>query len=171
MGSGWTLALIGVAAALGTMFHGVEGWKDYDGSKVIHVGGKVMCQDCTKGWNQWVHGANPIKGSRVAVTCMDARRRVVYYASDNTDEHGEFDLLVTKYIYGKELPPEGCTVRLVSSPDHTCNINIMTNFGGGQTGVKLRRPSHVYPNLVKYTVGPFYFTSSICNEPRQGRGY
>lgn len=30
--------------------------------KTIHVGGKVLCQDCTQGWNEWVHGAKPIKG-------------------------------------------------------------------------------------------------------------
>ncbi len=30
--------------------------------KVIHVGGKVLCQDCTQGWNEWVHGGKPIKG-------------------------------------------------------------------------------------------------------------
>ncbi|KAG1362612.1 putative non-classical arabinogalactan protein 31 [Cocos nucifera] len=62
-----------------------------------------MCQDCTKGWNQWVHGATPLRGCRVAVTCMDARRWVVYHASDHTDEHGEFNLPVIKNIYGKEL--------------------------------------------------------------------
>ena len=31
--------------------------------KVIHVGGKVLCQDCTQGWNEWVHGCKPIKGN------------------------------------------------------------------------------------------------------------
>lgn len=30
--------------------------------EVFHVAGKVLCQDCNKGWNEWVNGANPIKG-------------------------------------------------------------------------------------------------------------
>lgn len=30
---------------------------------VMHVGGKVLCQDCTQGWNEWVHGGKPIKGT------------------------------------------------------------------------------------------------------------
>lgn len=33
-----------------------------DESGVIYVGGKVLCQDCTKGWNEWVNGGNPMKG-------------------------------------------------------------------------------------------------------------
>lgn len=30
---------------------------------VIHVSGKVLCQDCTKGWNEWVQGSKPIQGT------------------------------------------------------------------------------------------------------------
>lgn len=33
-----------------------------EAEEVIHVGGKVLCQDCTQGWNEWVTGAKPIKG-------------------------------------------------------------------------------------------------------------
>lgn len=32
-------------------------------AEMIQVGGKVLCQDCTKGWNEWVHGAKPLKGN------------------------------------------------------------------------------------------------------------
>ncbi|KAK3024736.1 hypothetical protein RJ639_044673 [Escallonia herrerae] len=38
-----------------------EAWKE-ESAEVIHVGGKVLCQDCTRGWNEWVAGAKPIKG-------------------------------------------------------------------------------------------------------------
>ena len=31
-------------------------------SDQIHVGGKVLCQDCTQGWNEWIRGASPVKG-------------------------------------------------------------------------------------------------------------
>jgi hypothetical protein len=31
-------------------------------AQVIHVGGIVLCQDCSKGWNEWVNGDKPIKG-------------------------------------------------------------------------------------------------------------
>ena len=30
---------------------------------VINVAGKVMCQDCTKGYNDWINGDRPIKGT------------------------------------------------------------------------------------------------------------
>lgn len=36
-------------------------WEETTPSE-IHVGGKVLCQDCTQGWNEWVQGAKPIKG-------------------------------------------------------------------------------------------------------------
>ncbi|RVW47953.1 hypothetical protein CK203_096820 [Vitis vinifera] len=106
-----------------------EAWEE---ANVIHVGGKVLCQDCTKGWNEWVNGSNPIKGSRVSVTCMDDRRRVMYYGSDETDEAGKYELIVDKYVNGKEVKATGCWVRLVSSSDPTCNIP--TDFAGGRSG-------------------------------------
>ncbi|THU69281.1 hypothetical protein C4D60_Mb08t12790 [Musa balbisiana] len=56
-----------------------------------------------------------------------------------------------------------CTVRLVSSPDPTCNV--MTDFGGGKCGVRPHHPSVVHRGMLKYTVGPFYFTSPSCDEP------
>nr|XP_011468000.1 PREDICTED: proline-rich protein 3 [Fragaria vesca subsp. vesca] len=132
--------------------------------KVIRVDGKVLCQDCTEGWNEWVHGARPIIGGKVSVTCLDERKRVVYYGSDLTDETGQFELTINKYtIHGKELQAKRCSVRLVSSPDATCNV--LTDFAGGRSGVKLQRPSSVYRDLVKYTLGPFYYTTPMCEEP------
>ncbi|PIA54891.1 hypothetical protein AQUCO_00901061v1 [Aquilegia coerulea] len=138
-----------------------EAWKDEP--KKIHVSGKVLCQDCTGDWNDWVQGSKPIKDSKVSVTCFDDRGRVVYYESDKTDERGEFDMIVQKSINGKELKPNQCSVRLVSSPDNVCNL--LTDFAGGRSGVKLSRPSHVLPDLVKYTLGPFFFTTPMCDEP------
>lgn len=32
------------------------------GGDVIHIGGKVLCQDCTQGWNEWING-KPLKGN------------------------------------------------------------------------------------------------------------
>ncbi|XP_072956080.1 proline-rich protein 1-like [Typha angustifolia] len=157
--------ILAAIAALVVSFHGVvvEGWSSY-GVQAIHVGGTVMCQDCSKDWNEWAHGETPIKGSKVAVTCMDSRNRVVYYTSDLTDDQGVFDLAVEKYVNGEELKPEGCAVRLVSSGSDTCNV--MTNSGGGQSGVALYRPSQVDPVMVRYTVGPFYFTTPTCDLPK-----
>lgn len=94
---------------------------------------------------------------------MDDRSRVVYYGSDETDDSGEFDLTVNKYINGKELNKKACSVRLVSSPDPVCNIP--TDFAGGRSGVKLSRPSMVYRDIKKYTMGPFYYTTPMCDEP------
>lgn len=45
-----------------------DAWKE--GKEVIHVGGKVLCQDCTEGWNQWVSGAKPLKGKEYL--CLSA---------------------------------------------------------------------------------------------------
>ncbi|KFK38341.1 hypothetical protein AALP_AA3G101500 [Arabis alpina] len=119
---------------------------DSDGD-VIHVTGKVLCQDCSLSYEQWISGSVPIKEAVVSVTCMDERRRVRYYGSDKTDERGQFDLIVNKTLYGgKDLKPQLCNVRLVSSPDQSCNIP--TNFGDGQTGVKLVRPFMVFQDLV-----------------------
>ncbi|KAL0344720.1 UNVERIFIED_CONTAM: Pistil-specific extensin-like protein [Sesamum radiatum] len=130
---------------------------------VFKVGGRVLCQDCSEGWNEWVNGANPIKGCKVSVTCLDDRNRVVHYASDLTDDVGDFEITCNKYVNSKELKPQNCFVRLVSSPDPVCNI--ATNFGGGKSGVKLLRPAIVYRDIVKYMLGPFYYTTPMCDEP------
>ncbi|KAL2345146.1 hypothetical protein Fmac_006431 [Flemingia macrophylla] len=130
---------------------------------VIHVGGKVLCQDCTQGWNKWVNGGKPMKGVRVSLTCMDKRSRVVHYTSDTTDELGQYDLAVNKYVNGKELQTKRCSVRLVSSQDTVCNI--LTDFGGGKSGVKLNSPTSVYRSLIKYVLNPFYYTTPMCDKP------
>ncbi|XP_019455337.1 PREDICTED: non-classical arabinogalactan protein 31-like [Lupinus angustifolius] len=134
-----------------------------DESRIIHVGGKVLCQDCSHGWNEWVYGGKPIKGAKVSLTCMDKRERVVYYTSDKTDELGQYDISVNNYVYGKELNTKGCLVRLVSSPDYVCNI--LTDFGGGKSGVKLNQPTLVYRSLIKYVINPFYYTTPLCDKP------
>ncbi|KAJ4979131.1 hypothetical protein NE237_009911 [Protea cynaroides] len=132
--------------------------------QVMHVGGKVLCQDCTKDYKEWVKGDKPINGSKVSITCMDERHRVVYYGSDGTDVKGQFELIVNKIrSNGKSFNAQDCLVRLISSPDATCNV--FTNFGGGRTGVKLGRPSSVYRDLIKYTISPLYFTTPMCDEP------
>ncbi|KAK3024737.1 hypothetical protein RJ639_044674 [Escallonia herrerae] len=94
---------------------------------------------------------------------MDERRRIVYYGSDETDEAGGFEMIINKYINGKELRRNGCFVRLVQSPDPVCNI--ATDFGGGRTGVRLSRPTVVYRDLIKHVLGPFYYTTPMCDEP------
>ncbi|EEF42850.1 conserved hypothetical protein [Ricinus communis] len=159
MGS-FSLTLVAAALLLVVCTNLAVAW---EGTGVIHVGGKVMCQDCTKGYHDWVNGDRPIKGCKVSLTCMDERRRVMYYESDITDEEGQFDMTVSKYINGKELKEKLCSVRLVSSPDQTCNI--LTDFAGGKSGVKLRRPTLIYRDMVKYMLQPFYFTTPMCEEP------
>ncbi|XP_028789628.1 proline-rich protein 1-like [Neltuma alba] len=130
---------------------------------VIHVAGKVLCQDCSQGWNEWIHGSDPIKGSKVSLTCLDRRSRVIYYTSDTTDETGQFDLTVKRYLYGKKLDTKLCTVRLVSSPDSACNI--LTDFGRGMSGLKLTNPNSIYRDLIKFVLEPFYFTTPMCDKP------
>ncbi|KAK9122208.1 hypothetical protein Syun_019825 [Stephania yunnanensis] len=70
-------------------------------------------------------------GSRVSATCMDKCDKVIYYGSDEMDEEGEFDMVVDSREACKELRPELCFVRLVSSPNPVCNV--ATNFGGGKS--------------------------------------
>ena len=101
---------------------------------------------------------------------MDERERVRYYGSDKTDERGQFDLIVDKVLYGgKNLKPKLCTVRLVSSPDKSCDIP--TDFGNGQSGVKLVQPFMVFKDLVKFVVGPFYYTTPMCETPKYENNY
>uniref|UniRef100_A0A7N1A116 Pistil-specific extensin-like protein n=1 Tax=Kalanchoe fedtschenkoi TaxID=63787 RepID=A0A7N1A116_KALFE len=142
-------------------------WGDED--DVIHVVGKVLCQDCSQGWNEWVKGSDPIKGSVVSVTCFDDRNRVIYYNSDTTDDSGVYDITMgNKYANGKKLNPRACSVRLVSSPNPVCNV--LTNSGGGKDGVKLGRPSSVYRDVIKYNLRPFYYTTPMCEEPDTSEG-
>ncbi|GAV62924.1 LOW QUALITY PROTEIN: Pollen_Ole_e_I domain-containing protein, partial [Cephalotus follicularis] len=96
-------------------------------SKVFHVDGEVLFQDCTKSYNEWVSGATPVKGCVVSLTCMDERRKIVYCGSDVT-VRGQFEMMLNKYKYGKELKAELC-VRLVSSSPHP-PCHIATHFAG-----------------------------------------
>ncbi|KAK4281577.1 hypothetical protein QN277_013050 [Acacia crassicarpa] len=130
---------------------------------IIHVAGKVMCQDCSQGWNEWIQGSDPIKGSKVSLTCLDRRGRVIYYTSDTTDETGQFDLTVKTYLYSKKLDTKLCSVRLVSSPDSACNI--LTDFGRGRSGLKLANPTSIYRHVTKFVLEPFFFTSPMCDKP------
>ncbi|KAI3522901.1 hypothetical protein L1887_00953 [Cichorium endivia] len=149
-----------------TLMNVAECWEEAPangGGEVIHVGGKVLCQDCTEGWNEWVTGQRPIEGCTVSVTCMDDRKRIIYYGRDQTDKAGEFEVTIKKYIHGKQIKPEACFTRLVSSPDPICNIP--TDFAGGKSGVKLGRPTMVYRDTIKHVLGPFYYTTPMCDEP------
>ncbi|TXG58390.1 hypothetical protein EZV62_016219 [Acer yangbiense] len=129
----------------------------------IHVSGEVWCQDCFKPYNKFSQGDKPLKGVKVSLTCMDERSRVMYYNSDFTDEEGYYEMEVEKYVYGKELKAKLCKIRLVSSPDPTCNV--ITNFAGGKSGVKLWRPTEVFGDTVKYKSGRFFFTTPMCEKP------
>lgn len=74
----------------------------------------------------------------------------MYYGSDETDEAGKYELIVDKYVNGKEVKATGCWVRLVSSSDPTCNIP--TDFAGGRSGVKLQRPTWIYRDIKPNTL-------------------
>ncbi|KAL5563768.1 hypothetical protein UlMin_033515 [Ulmus minor] len=125
--------------------------REESAGEVIHVTGKVLCQDCSKDWNEWVHGNKPTEGGIVSITCMDERSIVVHYASGTNDKIGQFELKVKlNKCAGKKLNPKFCWVRLVSSPHPTCNL--FTNFG------------IVYRDSITYKLGPFYYTSPMCDK-------
>ncbi|KAI4319536.1 hypothetical protein MLD38_033122 [Melastoma candidum] len=157
--------LVAMTLVMGILLCSVSAMKedDQEMKKVIHVGGEIHCQDCTKDWNHWTKGSTPIKGAKVSVTCMDERQRVVYYGSDMSDEAGRFNVIFGKYVHGKPVTDRLCKVRLVSSPDQACNV--ATDFAGGRSGVKLEHPTFVYREITKYTVGPLYYTPPMCEEP------
>lgn len=101
---------------------------------------------------------------------MDERSRVVHYASDVTDELGQFDFSINTIVCGnKKLNPKLCRARLVSSPDSDCYIP--TDFAGGQAGVSLSWPTSIIENSAKYTLGPFYFTTRDCQKPNTDTSY
>ncbi|XAR69678.1 hypothetical protein NMG60_11001369 [Bertholletia excelsa] len=152
--------VIAACLVVGCCINGAEAWREEGG--VVYVGGKVLCQDCSGSYKEWVLGAKPIKGCRVSITCFD-HGRVVYYGSDETDDAGDFEMPLSKYVNGKELDHTKCSVRLVSSPDPVCKIP--TDFAGGRSGVWLRRPTVVYRDLVKHVLGPLYYTTPMCDDP------
>lgn len=98
----------------------------------------------------------------MAVICMDNNDRVVYHTMNITNEEGMFKLIVDRHINGKKLMVNGCVVKLVSSTHSDCNV--LTDFSGGKTGVKLRSPSLVYQDITEYTIPPFSFTSPMCDD-------
>lgn len=59
------LSMVLIIASL-TLLNVAESWEEAaatgGGGGVIQVGGKVLCQDCTEGWNEWVSGQKPIEG-------------------------------------------------------------------------------------------------------------
>lgn len=58
---GFTVVLMIIAASMlgGCTNNVVSAWGE---PGAINVGGKVLCQDCTQGWNEWINGDKPIKG-------------------------------------------------------------------------------------------------------------
>lgn len=109
-------------------------------------------------------------GSVVSITCMDDNHRVVHYASDVTDELGQFDFNINMNVCrNKKLNPKLCRARLLSSPDSNCNI--LTDFACGRTGVSLRWPTSVSEDSTTYTLGPFYFTTQTCQKTETSSTY
>lgn len=108
-------------------------------------------------------------GAKVSVTCLDERKRVMYYRSDFTDEKGYYEMGLEKYVNGKELKAKLCSVRLLSSPDPACDV--ITNFAGGKSGVKLWRPTEVFGDNLKYKLGRFFFTTPMCEKPDTSNSY
>lgn len=98
----------------------------------------------------------------MAVICMDDKNRVVYHSVNSTNEEGTFKLIVDRHINGKKLMANRCVVKLVSSTHPDCNV--LTDFSGGKSGVKLRSPSLVYQDITEYTIPPFSFTSPMCDD-------
>ncbi|KAE8684835.1 putative Eukaryotic release factor 1 (eRF1) family protein [Hibiscus syriacus] len=103
-------------------------------------------------------------GLKAPIPFKDDRSRIIYYESHETDEQGNFNMAVNKYVNGKELQPQSCLIRLVSSPHATCNI--LTNFAGELKGIKLpNRPTVLYRDLVQYQLGTFFYTTQRCAKP------
>jgi hypothetical protein len=52
-------------------------------AQVIHVGGKVVCQDCSKGWKEWVNGDKAIKGIQFVTEIFEKKIKFLLYENKN----------------------------------------------------------------------------------------
>lgn len=78
----WSMVLLVAATAVMNI---AECWEENPANTaggVIRVGGKVLCQDCTEGWNEWVDGNKPIEGThndRHFIFFHETMRVLVYF--------------------------------------------------------------------------------------------
>lgn len=60
----WSIVLLVAAAAVMNVAECYGEIPAKSDGGVMRVGGKVLCQDCTEDWNEWVNGHKPIEGIR-----------------------------------------------------------------------------------------------------------
>ncbi|CAM8949224.1 unnamed protein product [Rhodiola kirilowii] len=71
-------SLASFAALVMLLSIAITAFAEYDDIDVIHVTGKVLCQDCSKGWKDWIEGSNPIRGyERQATNLKECLVRLV----------------------------------------------------------------------------------------------
>jgi hypothetical protein len=76
---------------------------------VMHVGGKVLCQDCTQGWHEWAHGGKPIKGK-----IKGLHPHIFVNLMSNKDGDG-CNLLTDLYSIGQPSTISKCWITLARS--------------------------------------------------------
>ncbi|KAJ3681912.1 hypothetical protein LUZ60_014485 [Juncus effusus] len=160
------LALVAVAMVMmvGLLSNVEAGWSNHDASEFT-ITVTCLCQDCSKGYNQWAYAGTPVSGCKIDVTCMDSNGRPVYHSNDEADDQGKCTLTIPYSYNGFALKAEDCIARLV--PDSgSSGCNLPTNFNGGKDGVCPVHPTNVYPDNIEYVLGPFFFTTPQCDVPQ-----
>jgi len=106
--------------------------------KKFVVEGMVYCQSCKDLGTESLSGAVSIPYATVSVTCTNHKNQVFYYKEYTTNYYGYFYAELEGFSMGHYLfdhPLTSCKVKLVSSPQESCNIP--TNINNGIIGASL----------------------------------
>ncbi|KAL5724289.1 hypothetical protein ACHQM5_007568 [Ranunculus cassubicifolius] len=134
----------------------------------VVVEGVVYCQSCQRhGTWSLGGGAKPMASAKVSVICKDHKDRVNFYKVFATNEDGYFYGELDGFKMGHYIldhPLHACVVRLVASPNMSCNYP--TNVNYGINGASLRYENKVLfgsdYEAVVYSAGPLAYRPSSC---------
>lgn len=138
--------------------------------KVVNVivEGMVYCQSCNKFGSWSLTGAEPISGAKVSVICESYKNRVSYHKTFETDTQGYLYAELDGYKMNHMLldhPLQSCYVKLVSSPNESCNILTNVNYGINGATLRFENKRLVYENKYEaliYAAGPLAFRPAHC---------
>ncbi|KAG6501953.1 hypothetical protein ZIOFF_041837 [Zingiber officinale] len=133
--------------------------------KVVAVAeGLVYCQKCKYAGTWNLHGARPLAGAKVTITCRTPHRRVVFHRAVSTDRNGYFYSSFEGGRGGHFDPVKACVVRLLASREATCNKLTNVNYGIEGAAVRCENKTFAGREYVKdfYAAGPLAFRPVRC---------